>query len=179
MYVADGERGFTVKAIREHSGVSLGSLYHHFGNMDGLFGALAERWLGQLLAQMAAALQQHPDAHGGVHAIVRTYLRFIREHRDAALFPHSSDADRRGMTRGKELRDAQEARLSPFAQWAQAHIASGELAPLSVPLPESLILGPVVGTARRWLSGVGDVDLYEAAEVLPERIWRSVSAQRA
>lgn len=37
-------------------------------------------------------------------------------------------------------------------------------------------MGPVVGVARRRLSGIEDVDLDEAARVLPERIWRSVSA---
>ncbi|MFJ2904180.1 TetR/AcrR family transcriptional regulator [Streptomyces sp. NPDC091279] len=176
VYVTEGERGFTVKAVRERSGVSLGSLYHHFGTMDGLFAALAERWLGRLLVEMVTALQEQEGAREGVRAIVESYLNFLREHPDAALFLHSSDADRRGMQAGRELRDVQEARLSPFTQWAQTHIASGELAPLPVPLLEGLLLGPLVGTARRYLAGYGDIDLDEAVEVLPERIWRSVAA---
>lgn len=48
---------------------------------------------------------------------------------------------------------------------------------LPLPLIESLVLGPVIGVARRWLSGIGDVDLEEAVRVLPDRIWRSVSAE--
>ncbi|MGQ4440396.1 TetR/AcrR family transcriptional regulator, partial [Streptomyces violaceoruber] len=43
---------------------------------------------------------------------------------------------------------------------------------------ESLLLGPVVGVSRRWLT-LGDVDLDEAARILPERIWRSISADGA
>lgn len=38
---------------------------------------------------------------------------------------------------------------------------------------ESLVMGPVVGAVRRWLT-VGDLDLEEAAGALPEHIWRSV-----
>lgn len=53
---------------------------------------------------------------------------------------------------------------------------SGELAPLPLPLIESLVLGPVVAVARRSLSGIDDVDLDEAARLLPEQIWRSVRA---
>ncbi|MEU6350191.1 TetR/AcrR family transcriptional regulator [Streptomyces sp. NPDC047072] len=177
VYVTEGERGFTVKAVRDRSGISLGSLYHHFGSVDGLFAALAERWLSRLLGEVVTALWQAPDAEAGVRAVVETYLRFVRENRDAALFLHSSDADRHGMTRGRELRDTQEARLSPVARWLEPRIASGELAPLSTALFESLVLGPVVGTARRWLSGYDDVDLDEAVRVLPERIWRSVAGE--
>ncbi|MFE2144424.1 hypothetical protein ACFXA3_22280 [Streptomyces sp. NPDC059456] len=38
---------------------------------------------------------------------------------------------------------------------------------------ESLVLGPVIGVVRRWLT-VGDLDMKEAAAALPEHIWRSV-----
>ncbi|MFJ4620061.1 hypothetical protein [Streptomyces sp. NPDC088812] len=40
---------------------------------------------------------------------------------------------------------------------------------------ESLAPGPVIGVARRRLSGADDVDLDDVARILPERIWRSVS----
>lgn len=80
------------------------------------------------------------------------------------------------MAGGQELRDTQEARVSAFALWVQPRVESGELAPLPLPLVESLVLGPVIGLARRWLSGIRDVDLDAAAPVLAERIWLSVGA---
>ncbi|GAA5003126.1 TetR/AcrR family transcriptional regulator [Streptomyces siamensis] len=176
VYAAAGEQGLTVGAVTRESGVSLGSLYHHFGSLDGLRAALAQRWLGRLLDAMVTALRGADTARSGIDALVRSYLSFVREHRDAALLLHSSAADRQSFAQGKELRDAQEARLSPFAAWMSSHIASGEVAALPAALVESLVLGPVVAVARRWLSGIDDVDLDEAARVLPERIWRSVSA---
>lgn len=176
VYLAEGEKGFTVTAVRDLSGVSMGSLYHHFGSLQGLRTALAERWTGALITEMATALQQHDKARDAVHALVEAYMRFVLDNRDAALFLHMADTDRDTMTRGKELRDLQEARLSPLEQWVRAHIASGELADLPPPLIESLLLAPIVGTARRWLAGIHDLDLVEAARILPERIWLSVSA---
>ncbi|MER5179770.1 TetR/AcrR family transcriptional regulator [Streptomyces sp. NPDC002896] len=177
VYGESGEQGLTVNAVTKASGVSLGSLYHHFGSLDGLFAALAHRWLGRLLGELVTALEHSRTARTGIRAVVRTYLTFVQEHRDAALLLHSPMADRYGMAQGKELRDAQEARLSPLADWMRTHIESGEVAPLPPALIEALVLGPVVGVARRWLSGMGDVDLDEAARVLPDRIWRSVSAE--
>ncbi|MEU6505248.1 TetR/AcrR family transcriptional regulator [Streptomyces sp. NPDC046942] len=177
VYAEAGDQGLTVGAVTKASGVSLGSLYHHFGSIDGLMNALVMRWLERLLGELVKALEHTRTAHTGIRALVVAYLGFVQEHREAARLLHSSYADRQGMADGKRLRDAQEARLSPLAQWAERYVDTGELAPLPAPLLESLILGPVIAVARRWLSGIDDVDLDEAALVLPERIWRSVSAE--
>lgn len=177
VYAEAGDQGLTVGALTRASGVSPGSLYHHFGSIDGLLNALLTRWLGRLLAELTGALEGTRTAHTGIRALVGAYLGFVQTHRDAALLLHSASADRRGMADGKAIRDAQEARLSPLAQWAQGHVDSGELVPLAPPLIESLILGPVTAVARRWLSGIDDVDLDEAALLLPDRIWRAVAAE--
>ncbi|MFJ4711387.1 TetR/AcrR family transcriptional regulator [Streptomyces sp. NPDC088785] len=173
VYAEAGETGVTVHALTSSSGVSAGSLYHHFGSVDGLMGALLLRWLGRLLDEVSAALARSRTARTGIRAAVRSYLAFVGEHPDAARLLHSSYADRLTMAQARRLRDSQEARLSPVAVWLERHIASGELAALPAPLIESLALGPVVAVARRWLS-VGDVDLTHAARVLPDRIWRSL-----
>lgn len=176
VYAETGEQGLTVAAITRTSGVSLGSLYHHFGSIDGLLDALVDRWLGHLLGETLAALEHTRTARTGIRALVRAYLGFVQEHRDAARLLHSAHADRRAVADGRRLRDAQEARVSSLVQWIQGYVERGELAPLEPPLIESLILGPVVGIARRWLSGIDDVDLDRAAVLLPERIWRAVAA---
>ncbi|MGW7069525.1 TetR/AcrR family transcriptional regulator [Streptomyces sp. NPDC054855] len=174
VYADSGEQGVTVGALTKASGVSLGSLYHHFGSVDGLMSALLQRWLGRLLVEMAASVERSRTAKTGIRALVRAYMKFIQENPDAARLLHSSYADRLGMAQARQLRDAQEARLSPLTAWMQQHVDSGEVAPLPMSLVEGLVLGPVVATARRWLAGFDDVDLDQAARVLPERIWRSI-----
>ncbi|MGQ4427396.1 TetR/AcrR family transcriptional regulator, partial [Streptomyces violaceoruber] len=118
------------------------------------------------------------DARTGVRALVRAYLSFVQAHPDVSRLLHSSRADQVGMEQGRELRDVQEARMPPLTSWVLRHVERGEIAPLSPALLESLLLGPVVGVSRRWLT-LGDVDLDEAARILPERIWRSISADGA
>ncbi|MGW7078670.1 TetR/AcrR family transcriptional regulator [Streptomyces sp. NPDC054866] len=174
VYADSGEQGVTVGALTKASGVSLGSLYHHFGSVDGLMSALLLRWLGRLLTELGASVERSRTARTGIRSLVRAYLRFIQENPDAARLLHSSYADRLGMTQAWQIRDAQEARLSPLTGWMQQHVDSGEVAPLPMSLIEGLVLGPVVATARRWLAGYDDVDLDQAARLLPERIWRSI-----
>lgn len=176
VYADSGDQGVTVGALTKASGVSLGSLYHHFGSVDGLMSALLQRWLGRLLVELAASVERSRTARTGIRALTRAYLKFIEENPDAARLLHSSYADRLGMAQARQLRDAQEARLSPLTAWIQQHVDSGEVAPLPMALVEGLVLGPVVATARRWLAGFDDVDLDQAARVLPDRIWRSVAA---
>ncbi|MEW2250100.1 TetR/AcrR family transcriptional regulator [Streptomyces sp. NPDC058733] len=174
VYAEAGEQGLTVGAVTRASGVSLGSLYHHFGSVDGLMNALLMRWLERLLGELLAALERARTARTGVRAVVRAYLGFVREHPAAGMLLHSAHADRVGMAQARQLRDAQEARLSPLADWLARRVEKGEIAPLPPAVLEALVLGPVIGVARRWLA-VGDVDLDEAARVLPERIWRSIT----
>ncbi|MFD5648930.1 TetR/AcrR family transcriptional regulator [Streptomyces sp. NPDC127039] len=179
LYTESGEQGVTVTAVTRTSGVSLGSLYHHFGSLDGLLTALTERWTGRLLEQLVTALTSTRTAREGIRALVGAYLAFVRDHPGAALLVHSPRVDQRLMARGQELRDAQQPAVSALARWIQPRIDAGEVAPLPMPLLETLILGPVVAVARRRLSGVRDLDLDEAARILPERIWRSISADGA
>ncbi|GAA4930890.1 TetR/AcrR family transcriptional regulator [Streptomyces coeruleoprunus] len=174
VYATSGEQGLTVSAVTSASGVSLGSLYHHFGSMDGLATALFTRWNGRLLDELVTALTQSRTARTGIRALVHAYLRFIQEHRAASFFLHSSDPARHMMHAGQQVRDLQNARLVEIAAWLEPRIRSGEIAPLPGPLIEALVMGPVVATARRWLSGIDDQDLDEAARILPERIWRSL-----
>ncbi|MEV5605253.1 TetR/AcrR family transcriptional regulator [Streptomyces sp. NPDC052299] len=174
LYAAQGEAGLTLNAITSASGVSAGSIYHHFGSLQGVVLALAQTWLGRLLGEVVEALHQVTDARGGVRALTETYLRFVQEHPDAARLMHSVTADREAITNARQLRGAQEARIAPLAAWLHAHRESGELAALPLPVLESLILGPVTSIARRWLA-VGDIDIEEAIRTVPYHIWRSVS----
>ncbi|SEC12526.1 transcriptional regulator, TetR family [Streptomyces sp. 2131.1] len=174
LYAAHGEDGLTLAAITSASGVSAGSIYHHFGSLQGVTLALAQSWLGRLLGEVVEAMQQVTDARGGVCALTETYLRFVQKHPDAARLMHSVTADREAITNARQLRGAQEARIAPLAAWLHAHRESGELVALPLPVLESLILGPVTSIARRWLA-VGDIDIEEAARTVPYHIWRSVS----
>ncbi|WP_328945913.1 TetR/AcrR family transcriptional regulator [Streptomyces sp. NBC_00250] len=174
VYADSGRHGFTVNAVTAAGGVSLGSLYHHFGSFDGLAAALYIRCTEQLHGEVVTALGRTRTARTGVRAMVTAYLRFTEEHPDAALFIHASAHSGHLVAHADRVRAAEEPLLAAIGEWMRPLVEAGEIAPIPEPLVEALIIGPAAETACRWLSGAHDVDLAQAARVLPDRIWRSL-----
>ncbi|WP_199551519.1 TetR/AcrR family transcriptional regulator [Streptomyces sp. N35] len=175
VYAEHGQEGFTVGAVTSASGVSLGSLYHHFGSFGGLAAALYCRCMAQVCDEMIDALYRTRTTRTGIQALVRSYLRFIQEHRDAALFLHASSYSGHLATHAAEIRALKDEKFGRIAAWMAPRIEAGEIAPLPEPLLEILVLGPVIETARRSLTHTfAELDLDEAVRELPDRIWRSV-----
>jgi AcrR family transcriptional regulator len=166
--------GFTVNAVTTASGVSLGSLYHHFGSFDGLAAALYSKCMAQLFDALIDALQRTRTARTGIRALVVTYLRFTEDYPAVARFIHASAYAGYLSAHAAQITAAKAPRLEAVAGWLRPHVASGELVDLPEPLIEILLIGPVAETARRWLSDVPGVDISQAVRVLPDRIWRSL-----
>ncbi|MFD3945024.1 TetR/AcrR family transcriptional regulator [Streptomyces sp. NPDC058579] len=176
VFATSGQAGFTVNAVTRTSGVSLGSLYHHFGSFDGLAAALYGYCLQQTYTAALGAVDRARTAHTGIRAFVTTYLRFIRENPAVARYLHGSayssylavDADR--------ARGVEPDHFPRLADHLKRWVDSGEIAPLPGPLLEVLIIGPVAVAAHRWLATPEDIDLNQATRVLSDRIWASVRA---
>ena len=171
-----GFAGYTVHAVVAESGISLGSLYHHFGSMDCLSAALYSRCMGALLDAVAASLDGVNGPRATVTAIVRSYLAFTSRERTAARFIHTSPSERFLPLHAASITADKAPRLERIVATIRPHVRSGAIVDLSEPLLEMLIIGPVAEIARRWLAGAPGIDLDEAARVVPERVWRSVRA---
>src|ERR1700754_1546523 len=89
-------RGFsavTMADIVDHSGASIGSIYHHFGGKKELFLAIYDRLSAEVELRMAEAARQSADLGSqqafAVHA--RVYLDAIWVNRRAAMMMASGD----------------------------------------------------------------------------------------
>ncbi len=179
VYGQSGQQGFTVNAVTTASGVSLGSLYHHFGSFDGLAAGLYIRCMEQLCDEVFASVSRTRTARTGVRALVKAYLRFTVERRDMALFLHASAYSGYLAAHAEEIRAVKAAKFAAIAQWLAPRIAAGEVADLPAPMLEVLVMGPIEEAARRWLSSTYDIDLKQAERILPDRIWRSLQPDPA
>ncbi|MFC8790252.1 TetR/AcrR family transcriptional regulator [Streptomyces cinereoruber] len=174
VYAESGHEGFTVHAVIRASGISAGSLYHHFGSFDGLAAALYARCMKQLFEQMVTALTRSRTGRTGVRALVTAYLRFTEEHADAALFLHASAYSGYLDAHAEEIRAVKESFRQSVAAWLRPRIEAGEIAPVPEALIEAVVIGPIAEVARRWLSSTYEADLAEARRVLPDLIWQSL-----
>ncbi|MXM68684.1 TetR family transcriptional regulator [Streptomyces sp. HUCO-GS316] len=169
-----GPDSFTVQAVTASSGISLGSLYHHFGSFDGLAAALYARCMADLLDTLIASLERTRTARTGVRAVVAAYLRFAEEEPAKARFIHASAYAGFLPAHTAAIAAAKAPRIERLQSWARPHAEAGRIVDLPDPLMEMLLIGPVAETARRWLAGDPTIDLKEASRALPERIWQSL-----
>jgi AcrR family transcriptional regulator len=177
VYADTGPVGFTVHAVSAASGVSLGSLYHHFGSFDQFCAALYSQCMADLLDALLAALERATTARAGIRAVVVAYLRFVEEHPAAARFVHASSDASFVPAHAGAIAAAKAPRVERMAAWLRPHIAAGRVVDLPGPLIEMLLIGPVAEVTRRWLGGAPGIDLAQAARLLPERIWQSLRGQ--
>ena len=174
LYAAKGHNGLTMTGLIAETGISSGSLYHHFGTIDGLAAALYSRCMSDLLDSLIAALERARTARTGVKALVEAYLRFVQDNRTAAHFIHASSYAGFLPVYAERIAAEKAPRMRRIADWLRPYVEAGQVTALPDPLTEMLVIGPVAETSRRWLSGAPDIDLATAARLLPERIWQSV-----
>ncbi|WP_367325873.1 TetR/AcrR family transcriptional regulator [Streptomyces sp. HUAS ZL42] len=169
-----GPEGFTVQAVTATSGISLGSLYHHFGSFDGLAATLYARCMADLLDALITALERTRTARTGVRAVVVAYLQFAEEQPAKARFIHASAYAGFLPAHTTVVAAAKGPRIERLLTWLRPHVEAGRIVDLPDPLMEMLLIGPVAETARRRLAGDPTIDLQQACRALPERIWQSV-----
>lgn len=174
VHASHGTGGVTVPAVLAASGVSAGSLYHHFGSIEGLIAALYARCMGELLDALVADTVPADTAPVGVRALVRGYLEFVAAHPRTAAVVHSVAWTGFSPENRAVVQAVKGPRIAALLAWAHPHMAAGRMIALPDAVLEVLLIGPAAEAARRWLAGVPGVDLVEAIAVLPERVWRSV-----
>src|SRR5688500_3404047 len=87
-FTSRGVYAATIHELADEAKVSIGSLYHHFGSRDRIALALYCRCQEQLCAYVTAVATEEIVAQNGIKRLVRTYLTWAAENRDAARFVH-------------------------------------------------------------------------------------------
>ncbi len=164
----------SIERLSEASAVSIGSIYHHFGNLNGVSAALYHNVMIDLLQSIIRAVQTKDTARDKVLAQSRAYIEWTREKKAAARFIHASAYTPYMQQYADAIRRSKEPILSELMGFFAPHIRAGDMIDLPLPLYEILLIGPLAELARRWLSGGSALDMDAAWEHLPERIWKSV-----
>jgi AcrR family transcriptional regulator len=107
VFSARGFSAATMADIVEHSGASIGSIYHHFGGKKELFLAIYDRLSADVELRVAEAARDATelDSQQAFAAHVRAYLHAIWENRRAAMMMASGDVpvDFEGLRRKNTL----------------------------------------------------------------------------
>lgn len=174
-----GPQGFAIAPVLERSEISVGSLYHHFGNFDGLGQALLDSCVTDLMETITEELRHRRSAKQGVYALVTTYLRWSVDNRDKALVIHTTQLRGGSVADIKRIREDQSSRLDAIVTWLAPHVAAGRIQALDPGLLEALISAPAAHVVRQWLMDETGTVMEQAIRHLPERVWQSVRGDSA
>jgi AcrR family transcriptional regulator len=165
-FVDKGFAGATVAEVRERSGASTGSIYHHFGDKEGIAAALYVEALRDYQRGLHAVLDRERDAERGVKALVRHHLRWVASHPDLARFLLAG----RPPDTGEELARLNREAFAATARWVEER----GLRRLPRDVFYAVLIGPAQEFCRHWLEGRTQSSMATAERTLGEAAWRAL-----
>ena len=166
----------TIEMIRDRSGASIGSLYHHFGNRERIIGALYLEGIGQYAALLDAGLREGMSAEATVRLFVTCYIDWVVAHPDWAHFILHNRGRVEAGEMGEQLREANRQQGRRIAELLAVHRQAGAFREMPFELFNSVVIGPTHDYVRNWLAGRTRVELADCRDLLAEIAWGSVRA---
>ncbi|MCF7200799.1 TetR/AcrR family transcriptional regulator [Pseudomonas oligotrophica] len=175
-FTEQGVDATTIEMIRDRSGASIGSLYHHFGNRERIIAALYLEGIGQYAALLEAGLGDSPDAEACIRLFVTGYIDWVVANPDWARFILHNRGRVEAGERGDQLREANRVHGERIAAILRRHREAGAFKAIPGECFVSVVIGPAQDMARNWLAGRSKRALAEYRDLLAQIAWDSVRA---
>ncbi len=173
-FMKHGIDAATIEQIREASGASSGSIYHHFGSKLAIAIALYVEGMEFLAESFQEAMAAHQTFPEGIRALLCRYFDWVEANRDWALYllrVATADLTPEGACAIDEINRRTR---DDLALWLKPYVDRGEVVSLPADLYSSLVFGASTHYVRHWLVGRLKLDLTSAAEHLAEATCRAL-----
>ncbi|MGH9846621.1 MAG: TetR/AcrR family transcriptional regulator [Blastocatellia bacterium] len=170
-----GSEATSIEMIRDLSGASVGSIYHHFGGKDGIALALYLEGLKQANALALRRLRKARGARGRVRALVTAFVQWVVHNPQWARYVYGTAAVW-STGSAPELRALNEAYFQELEAWFRPYIEKKHLRALPIVAIVAIIYGPAFAYARRWLLGETPKSLKALTDEFADAAWRGVRA---
>jgi AcrR family transcriptional regulator len=169
----DGVSATTLASLREESGVSVGSFYHHFASKEHVFGVLYAEILDVYQQKFLDELVSHQSAREGIEAVVAFHMRWAGEHPERARLLVSERPPRKTEPGGAEVAEARRGFFRQVSDWWRPHMKNGLLQPVHPTMCYVLWLGPAQEMCRLWFAGA-HTPTEEEIRGLGEAAWEGL-----
>lgn len=166
----------TIEMIRDRSGASIGSLYHHFGNKERILAALYLAGTGEYAELLAQGFSKADSAEACVKLLVTSYIDWVAANPDWARFILHSRGRVEAGERGDDLREANRLHFQRIFAALSSYREQGLFKSMPVDCFASVIIGPAHDFARNWLAGRTQTELADCRQLLAQVAWESVRA---
>jgi AcrR family transcriptional regulator len=173
-FAEKGLAGTTVEEVRERSGASVGSIYHHFGDKQGIAAALYVAALRDYQEGLLAVLAGGDDPERTVKELVRHHLRWVADDRDRARFLLSGRPPRAA----GEIAELNRRAFHATSEWLDEQVRAGRVRAIPFELFYAVLIGPAQEFCRHWLEGRMRTTLRTAEGELAAAAWRSLATSQ-
>lgn len=173
-FTEHGIEATTIDMIRERSGASVGSMYHHFGNKESIAAALYIDALAEHNEYQQQLLAKATSAEEGVKAIAFAYADWVSSNPVKARFVLYSRGVIAKSDKAGELQERTRKHVTAVQAWFKPFIENGSLKKLPLEVYGSLITGPAHDYARLWLSGRAKTDIRAYRDIFAEAAWNTL-----
>jgi AcrR family transcriptional regulator len=179
-FLVNGVSGTTIEHIRRSAGASVGCVYHHFGNKEGLAADLYLEILSEYQSEFLTALRSSRDARAGVQGAVHRHFRWVAKRSDRASYLFHCREPEVISAFDASARDLNASFYAEAGAWLARHVDEGQIRPLPAALYHALWMGPSLEYARQWLarrprrSG----ELTATAPTIADAAWHALKASR-
>ncbi len=150
----EGPDAISIKALTVRSGISNGSIYHHFGSRDGVVAALVLKVFADYQGGILRLLAKHAeDARAGIEGLVEHHLRWVEQNpEDARLLMTRRDKVAAGPY-GDRLGEQNREFLRAVGGWIDSQTEAGRMPALGIDLVHALAFAPAQELSSLWLAG--------------------------
>ncbi len=174
-FVEHGVEATTIEMICKSAGASVGSLYHHFGNKEGLAAEVYVAGLRNFQKSMQLALMPISEIELAVRTLVYGNIDWIVANPNWANYVFHY---RQVLSQAElEMSFRSESMQANIAVWERLNAldTAGQLKELPVEVFYTLIIAPVHEYAKRWLQGRYKPALIDQREIFADAAWSAVS----
>ncbi|WP_271408168.1 TetR/AcrR family transcriptional regulator [Pseudomonas sp. Q1-7] len=167
----------TIEMIRERSGASIGSLYHHFGNKERIIAALYLEGISGYARLVEAGFAQADSAEACIRLLVACYIDWVTAHPEWARFILHSRGRVEASEMGEQLREANRLHHGRIDEFLRPYRDAGEFRDMPRDCFVSIVIGPVQDFSRHWLAGRTRTSLAACREIFMDAAWEAVRAR--
>jgi len=169
-----GVEATTIDAIKARCETSVGAIYHHFGNKEGILSALFFAAQDDQRQHLTHELAQTKTLREAVYSIISSYLNWVVANPEWARFLYQA---RSRVAKGPFQEELKERNAKNF-QELKAKLLGFENGDAKIVLPfeilSSLIVGPSENYCRAWLASRVQTSPQDYREEFAESAWRSL-----
>ncbi|WHP06996.1 MULTISPECIES: TetR/AcrR family transcriptional regulator [Acinetobacter] len=164
----------SIEMIREKSGSSVGAIYHHFNNKDGIIAALVFAALDDQAQLREQYLQETQSLQEFLYALIYAYADWVSEQPKFAQFLVLAHFSVMQGEYRQTLNEKNKARNQKIVSHISSYADAALLKSVPAELMMSLVIGATESYCRAWLSGKVDTTPKVYRDMLAKAAWDSL-----